>query len=313
MWAAYRLVDIFADAMSSRAARTESKFDDLLVPLVSKSVKVFIAAFGLVFIAGNLNINISSLLAGLGLGGLAFALAARDTVRNLFGTLTIVLDRPFHVGDWVVIGDVEGTVERVGFRSSRVRTFYNSLITIPNGKLLDNAVDNMGSRRYRRWKSMISITYDTPPETIEAFCEGIRELIRIHPYTRKDYFHVYLNAFAASSLDILLYVFYRTPDWATELRERHRLFLDIVRLADRLHVSFAFPTQTLHLHRESEPPPPEPHPDEKAVHQAEDRGRDEARAIVKGTLGKSIRRPPPVAAYVPTEENRGEASGEAGE
>ena len=95
---------------------------------------------------------------------------------------------------------------------------------------------------------MIGVAYDTPPEKIDAYCEGIRELIRRHPYTRKDYFHVYLNEFADSSLNVLLYVFWEVPDWATELRERHRLFLDLLRLADRLGVEFAFPTRTIHMH-----------------------------------------------------------------
>jgi MscS family membrane protein len=128
-----------------------------------------------------------------------------------------------------------------------VRTFYNSVITIPNARLVNASVDNLGARRYRRLKCMLSLQYDTRPEKIEAFCEGVRELIRRHPYTRKDYYMVYLNQLSDSSLDILLYAFHEAPDWATELRERHRLFVDIIRLAQRLGVEFAFPTRTLHL------------------------------------------------------------------
>jgi small-conductance mechanosensitive channel len=183
VWAAYRLVDILAEYLAEQAAGTETRYDDLLVPMVRKSLKVFIVAFGLVFIADNLNVDITSLLAGLGLGGLAFALAAQDMVKNLFGSLTVLLDRPFQVGDWVKIGDLEGTVEEVGFRSSRIRTFYNSLITMPNANLISTAVDNLGMRSYRRWKATLSVTYDTPPEKLDAFCEGIRELVRRHPHT----------------------------------------------------------------------------------------------------------------------------------
>jgi MscS family membrane protein len=248
VWGAYRVTDVLGEYFAERARGTETKYDDLLVPLVRKSIKIFIFAFGLVFVADNLNVNISSLLAGLGIGGLAFALAAQDTVKNLFGSLTVLLDKPFEVGDWVVIGDLEGTVEEVGFRSTRLRTFYNSLVTIPNANLIATAVDNLGARRYRRWKTTLSLTYDTPPERIEAFCEGVRELVRRHPHTRKDYFHVWANEYAAASLDVLLYVFFETPDWSAELRERHRLFLDILRLAKRVGVEFAFPTQTLHVH-----------------------------------------------------------------
>ncbi len=254
VWAAYKLVDIVAEYLGEKASHTETRYDDLLVPLIRKSLKVFIVAFGLVFIADNLDVDITSLLAGLGLGGLAFALAAQDMVKNLFGSLTVLLDRPFQVGDWVKIGDLEGTVEEVGFRSSRIRTFYNSMITMPNANLISTAVDNLGARSYRRWKATLSLTYDTPPEKLDAFCEGVRELVRQHPHTRKDYFHVYANHFGAASLDVLLYVFFVTADWGKELQARHRLFLDILRLASEVGVEFAFPTQTLHVFRPGEEP-----------------------------------------------------------
>jgi MscS family membrane protein len=193
--------------------------------------------------------RITAVLGALGVGGVALAFAAQDTIGNFFGSITVLFDRPFGIGDWIIIGDVEGTVERVGFRSTRVRTFYNSMVTIPNSMMVNTQVDNYGARRYRRVKVMLSVTYSTPPEKIDAFCEGIRELIRLHPYTRKDYYHVYFNQFADSSLDILLYAFFEVPDWGTELRERHRLFVDILRLADRLGIEFAFPTRTVWLER----------------------------------------------------------------
>ena len=248
VWTALQLSDLVSAYLMKYAQSTETKLDDLLVPLVRKTIKVIVIVFGVLFVADNTDIiDIRSLLAGLGLGGLAFALAAKDTLSNFFGSITVLFDRPFRIGDWVVIGDIEGTVEEVGFRSSRIRTFYNSLVTIPNSHLVNTAVDNLGARRYRRIKTMLSITYDTPPEKIEAFCEGVRELIRRHPHTRKDYFHVYFNQYANSSLDILLYCFLITPDWSMELAERHHLLVDILRLAHRLGVSFAFPTRTLHL------------------------------------------------------------------
>jgi MscS family membrane protein len=249
VWAAYRLVDIVSAVLEARAARSHNRFDDLLVPLVRKSLKVFIAAFGVVFVADTLDIEISSLLAGLGLGGLAVALAAQDAVKNLFGSLTVLLDRPFSVGDWVVIEDVEGTVEEVGFRSIRVRTFYNSLITLPNANLISASVDNYGARRYRRWSTKLAVAYDTPPERIDAFCEGIRELVRRHPHMRKDYFHVYLNGFGESALEVLVYVFFEVPDWGVELEARHQLANDILRLADALGVELAVPSRTVFLHR----------------------------------------------------------------
>ena len=291
VWAAYRLVDLISARLLRRAELTASKLDDALVPLIPKTLKIFVTVIGFIFVADNLNVDISSLLAGLGLGGLAFALAAKDLVQNLFGSITVLMDRTFSVGDWIIVAGIEGTVERIGFRSTRIRTFYNSQVTVPNSKFITAEVDNMGARRYRRLSCKLSLTYDTPPDRIEAFCAGVRELVRQHPYMRKDYYQVYLNEFAASSLEVLLYVFWETPDWNTELRERHRLLLDILRLAQRLEVEFAFPTQTLYM----KPEAGEGSPDhtELSQEQAFELGRREAVAIFEETTGQGVR-PPPV-------------------
>jgi len=290
VWAAYRLVDLLGAYLMTRAHRTDSKLDDMLFPLIPRSLKIFVTVVGAVFVAENLNMDISSLLAGLGLGGLAFALAAKDMVQNLFGSITILLDRTFSVGDWIVVGDTEGTVEGIGFRSTRIRTFYNSTVTVPNSRFITAEVDNMGQRRYRRLKCNLGLTYDTPPDRIEAFCEGVRELVRQHPYMRKDYYHVYLNQYAASSLDVLVYVFWETPDWSTELRERHRFMLDVLRLAQRLKVEFAFPTQTLYMKPEGSGAETGPVEAQEAAFEA---GRREAKAIVAETTGTGVK-PPPV-------------------
>ena len=296
VWAAFRLVDLLGAFLQDKALLTTSKLDDALVPLVTKTMKVFVTVMGVVFVADNLDVDVTSLLAGLGLGGLAFALAAKDVAANLFGSITVLLDQTFHVGDWVVIGDVEGTVERIGFRSTRIRTFYNSLVSVPNSTLITSSVDNMGARTYRRLNCRLSVAYDTPPERIEAFCEGIREIVRLHPYMRKDYFHVYFYEYAASSLDIMVYVFWQAPDWGTELRERHRFLLDCLRLAKRLGVEYAYPTQTLHMIQgEAGPPPPQEGAFQPAVTEenAKALGREEAQAIVATTTGLDVV-PPPV-------------------
>ncbi|MAE64255.1 MAG: mechanosensitive ion channel protein MscS [Phycisphaeraceae bacterium] len=249
VWAAWRVTDLVSEVLLAKAVATDTKIDDVLIPLLRKTIKLFIIIFGFIFAADSLHMRdkVMPILASLGLGGVAFAFAAKDTVENLFGSIAVLLDRPFEVGDWVLIGDTEGTVEEVGFRSTRIRTFYNSQVTVPNSNLVRATVDNYGRRTYRRWKTYIGIQYDTPPDKMIAFVEGIRELIRTHPHTRKDYFHVYYNRFGPSSLDILLYVFHQVPDWGTELAERERLFVDIVRLADEIGVSFAFPTRTVHV------------------------------------------------------------------
>jgi len=281
-WALWRIVDLVAEAVEWRAARTQTRVDDVLVPLLRKTVKVFIVVIGVIYGAESLNIEIAPLLASLGIGGLAFAFAAKDTIENFFGSVAVLLDRPFHVGDWVVIGNVEGIVEEVGFRSTRIRTFYNSQVTLPNASLVRATVDNYGRRKYRRWKCHIGVQYDTPPEKILAFREGIQELVRSHPYTRKDYYQVWLHQFSPSSLDVLLYVFFEVPDWSTELRERERLFLDILRLARSLGIEFAFPTQTIHLYREEAKGEEEFDPFELEERRARAQGIRSARNLVKG-------------------------------
>lgn len=247
VWGGFKITDLVAEWLATQAGKTETKFDDLLIPLIKRTAKVFITAVGLIYLASAFSIEILPLLTGLGIGGLAVAFAAKDTIENFFGSVAVILDRPFEIGDWIYVNDVEGTVEDLGFRSTRIRTFYNSLVTVPNATLVRAKVDNYGRRKYRRFKTMVNVTYDTPPEKIEAFCAGIREIIKLHPYTRKDYYHVWLNAFGPHSLDVLVYMFFECPDWSIELREKHRFMLDVIRLADRMGVEFAFPTQTLHV------------------------------------------------------------------
>lgn len=247
IWGAYRLTDALADYLKVLTSITESELDDHLVPLLQKSLKVFIIVFGSLILLQNLGFNVTSVFAGLGLGGLAFALAARDTCANFFGSIMIFLDRPFGIGDWIKTGGVEGNVEEIGFRSTRIRTFYNSLISVPNSALVSANIDNMGKREFRRIRTTLSLTYDTPPEKMEAFLEGVKNIIKANPYTRKDYLHVVFNGYGASSLDVLVYCFLKVPDWSQELVEKQNLYLEILRLAKDLEVSFAFPTQTLHV------------------------------------------------------------------
>ncbi len=244
---AYRAIDIVVDVLARRADETETKLDDSLVPLLRTSMRLFVSVVGALFVLQNLDVNVSSLVAGLGLGGLAVALAAQDTVRNVLGGVTICADKPFEVGDWVVVDDIEGTVETVGFRSTRVRTFYNSLVSVPNGNLMDAGIDNMGQRRWRRYKTTLGVGYHTTPDQMQAFVEGIRAMIQASPGMRQDYYIVEFHGFGATSLDVLVYCFIDAADWNEELRTRHVLNLDIMRLAESLQVDFAFPTQTLHI------------------------------------------------------------------
>jgi MscS family membrane protein len=233
--------------LTKAALKTENTLDDQLLPVVEKLVAIIIWSFGIIYVLGYMDVNVTALLAGISIGGLALALAAQDTVKNFFGSIMIFLDRPFQIGDWIHFNGVDGTVEEVGIRSTRIRTFANSLTYVPNALLANSIVDNMGLRVYRRFNTDIGITYDTQPEIIDKFVNGIREIIKMHPTTRKDYFEVHLNGFGSSSINILVYMFFEAPSWTDELRGKHDVLYAIIKLADRLGVRFAFPTQTLHI------------------------------------------------------------------
>jgi MscS family membrane protein len=252
-WLAYRMIDVLTDWLQAKAANTDSKLDDQLVPLLRKTLKVFTAVIGVIFALQNLNVDVGSLLAGLGLGGLAFALAARDTIANFFGSLVVFIDKPFQIGDWVVIGKVEGVIEEVGFRTTRVRTFYNSLVTVPNAQLTETAIDNYGARRWRRYVANLGLTYDTPPERVAAFCEGVRRTIQVLPGMRRDYAIVEFNEYGESGLNVMVYCFMDAADWGAELSTRTALNLEMLKLAADLGISFAFPTRTLHLDTQAAP------------------------------------------------------------
>jgi len=244
---AYRLVDILSVYLAIQALKTESTLDDQLVPLFRKTLKLIVIFTGTLFILHSLNVNIVPLLTGLSIGGLAFALAAQDTIKNFFGSMMIFIDRPFQVGDWITAPDLEGEVEEVGIRSSRIRTFKNSLTSVPNGQLANCAIDNLGKRMYRRFLTTIAITYDTPPALIETFVQGLRQIVVNHPDTVKDKYQVYLNEMGASSINILFCLFFEVPTWPDELKARHEILIQIMELAKSLGVRFAFPTQTLHI------------------------------------------------------------------
>lgn len=245
---ASRLVDVGAHFFAKRATTTASKLDDQVIPLVSRAVKTAIWTLGGVFIVQNMGVDVGSLIAGVGIGGLAIALAAKDTAANVFGSLTIFTDRPFQIGDWVVLGgSVEGVVEEVGFRSTRIRTFYGSVISVPNAKVANETIDNMGQRVHRRVKATVGLTYDTPPETLQAFVEDIRAHLETNPAVAEGAREVHLASMGASSLDVMLYFFLDVPGWTQELDERAKIYMEIMRLAKKHGVAFAFPSQSIYV------------------------------------------------------------------
>ncbi len=244
---AFQIIEMFVLYANRFTKKTESKLDEQLLPVVKGGIQFLILFGGIIQAFQTLNIDITTLIAGLSIGGLAIALAAQDTVKNLFGSLTIFFDKPFQIGDWINFSGVDGTVEEVGFRSTRVRTFANSLVYVPNGKLADMTINNYGLRQYRRFSTKINITYNTPPDKIELFIEGLKGLVENHPKIRKDYFEIHLNDMSASSVDILFYIFFDVSSWSEELKCRHQILINIIRLAQKIGVQFAFPSTSIYV------------------------------------------------------------------
>ncbi len=252
-----RFVSVGGAAAKHWAANTDSKLDDQAIPLVRQAIQMVLLVIGGLYIADAAGIDVWQLAAGVGIGGLAFALAAQDTVANVFGSINIFVDRPFQIGDWVQIGGVEGVVEEVGFRSTRVRTFYNSLVTIPNSQITNANVDNLGLRPRRRIKLTLGLTYDTPTDKVQAYVEGIRAILASHPAVQRSY-EVHFYNMGSSALEILVYYHVLTPDWHEELVARSQNLMEFMRLAERLSVSFAFPSTSVYVESTPEHPLP-PH------------------------------------------------------
>ena len=240
-----KLVQVVMRIYSEFTERTHSRLDDQLVPILHSfftGVVVVIGLFRLLILFG---VDATTMLAGATIGGLAFALASQDTVKNLIGTIMIFLDKPFHIEDWIEAGEVVGTVEKVGFRSTRVRAADTSVYQIPNSKLSEIVINNKGLRLFRRYNTNLGLRYDTPPELIEAFVKGVREIVISHPETRSDSFNVEFTGFGDSALLIMVNVYFKSLAWGVEQSSKHRLHIAIVKLAAELGVDFAFPSTTV--------------------------------------------------------------------
>ena len=157
----------------------------------------------------------------------------------------IFIDKPFHIGDWISAGEVVGTVEEVGFRSTRIRAADTSIFQIPNSSLSELVINNSGLRLYRRYNTQLGLRYDTPPELIEAFVKGVREIIIAHPDTKSDSFNVEFTGFGDSALLIMMNMYLKDLAWSSEQKSRHQIHITIVKLAKELGVDFAFPSTTV--------------------------------------------------------------------
>lgn len=250
-WFGYNSVSLLEHWLEHWAGRTESTLDDHLVPFIRKSLRVFIVFIAILMLVQNLGYSISGLLASLGLGGLAVALAAKDSLSNIFGSLMILLDRPFSIGDWIKAGEMEGTVEEIGFRSTRIRTFAKTMITVPNSVLMNMSIDNFSQMPKRRIKLTVGVTYDTDPDQMRQAVADIRQMLREHPAIDQNFFLVNFTDFGASSLDIMVYCFTSSTVWNEYLDARQDVCLKIMDLLKELGLEIAFPSQTLYLHQEN--------------------------------------------------------------
>jgi MscS family membrane protein len=243
----YKLVDIIASVFRSLANLTESTMDDQLIPLLTRAAKLAIIVFGLLFTLDNLDVDVTALLAGVSIGGLAIALAAQDTVKNFIGSISIFVDRPFTVGDFIVAGDITGTVLEVGVRTTRIRALDGASVTVPNGDLSNRTITNHTLRDYRRYATSITVTYRTKPQAIEEFVRGVRALVNAHPKVREGSATVQFHEMSHSSLDIFYAAIFEVTDHGEWLACRQEVFLEIIKLAEQMNVSFAFPSTSVYL------------------------------------------------------------------
>jgi MscS family membrane protein len=249
VWFIFKLVSVVDFHLKRWAASTDSSIDDVLAPLFGKTLRVFIIIIGGILIIQNLTgVKIGPLLASLGIGGIAVALAAKDSIANFFGTLTILFDKPFQVGERVIIDNYDGVVEDVGFRSTRIRTLTGHLVTIPNEKVVNSGLENVGKRPHIRWLNNITITYDTPPDKVEKAVAIIKKILDDHEGLNPDFPpRVYFNGFNDWSLNILVVAWYHPADYWTMQEWQQRTCLEILRKFNDAGIDFAFPSRTLYL------------------------------------------------------------------
>jgi len=248
-YAVYCLVDIVDHYLAGLARRTESRVDDMLTPLVGKSIRITILVLVLLQIVQALSDKpITTILAGLGVGGLAIALAGQDAIKNFFGSIIILSDKPFEIGDRIVVDGHDGPVESVGFRSTRIRTLQGHLVTVPNAEMVNKTVSNLGKRPYiRRWTD-ITITYDTSPEKVKRAIDIVKEILANHEGMSDEFPpRVFFSDFNDCSLGILMIYWFHPPDYWKYMEFSERVNMLILKRFNEEGIEFAFPTQTLYL------------------------------------------------------------------
>jgi MscS family membrane protein len=246
MWIFLRLIDFFGLILMYRASLAESKTDNQLVPFIKETLKVIVVIFSVFFILGAIfKLNIASLIAGLGIGGLAIALAAKESLENLLGSFTIFLDKPFVIGDLIKVGGVEGKVEKIGFRSTRIRTAEKSFVTVPNKKLTDGELDNLSLRTHRRAKFNVALAFESKPEQLKNIVKEIQSYLDTHEQILKNESRVRLYDFSESAINIMVVYFVNTMEYDVYVDIRQEINYKIMDILEKNGSAFAYPATTV--------------------------------------------------------------------
>jgi MscS family membrane protein len=248
IWAFYRGAEVGASVMDDLFTRRNDSLKGQFFPILNRTLKLLVIVIGLLTLAASFGVNIMGLVASLGIGGLAVALAAQDTLGNLFGSVAVLIDRPFQVGDIIKIGDkLEGTVEEIGFRSTKVRTLEHTLMVVPNKTMAMEIIENGSARRKRRVRMLVGLTYATRPEVMEKLLLKLRALLGNDGGIDQESVQVRFFEFGSSSLDVLVQYNTRDADFGVHLEVKERINFGIMREVAGCGLSMAFPTRTIEL------------------------------------------------------------------
>lgn len=245
-WGLFHLSSTSSLLFKTINEKTQIKIDEILIPFLSRTLQFVIATISLTVILQVFDYNISGLITGLGIGGLAISLAARDALANLFGGIIIITEKPFTIGDWIKTPSVEGTVEDISFRSTKVRTFAQALVTVPNATLSNEPITNWSKMGKRQITFHLSLAYDTPKEKIEHVVQEIRDLLRNHPEIHQETIFVNVENYTDFGFDVLLYFFTKTTNWGEYLNIREEINLKILEILEEAEVDIAMPAQKLY-------------------------------------------------------------------
>ena len=250
LWLGMKMADYLGLIFSHRATQTDSKLDDQLIPFLVDLIKVIVVVVGVFIILSDVfEINIATLVAGLGIGGVALALASKDSLENLLGSFTIFFDQPFKIGDYINIGGVTGQVEKVGFRSTRIRTPEKTFVTVPNSKIINTELDNFSERTHRRAKFVIGLTYNSTAEQVKLIRTDILKILETNKLTTNDPI-VRFTDFGDSSLNILVQYLAYTKGYQDFLELNETINFQIMEIVQKHKAEFAFPSQSIYIEKQ---------------------------------------------------------------